>query len=112
MCQLKDLNGQKIVFCYQNCSDLLQQKKCYSDWEQLLKFEAECREFEIFLRSLEQIYSNSERSKPFLVTECFFNLFLQIGKIYWDLETFRKSLKMVLNFQGHLISLGMCTLQT
>ena len=50
------------------------------------------------------IYSNRERSEQFLVTECFFNLFLeisqisknrtiiiQIGKNYWDLEICRKS---------------------
>ena len=50
------------------------------------------------------IFSNSERSEQFLVTECFFNLFLeasqisknrtiiiQIGKKYWDLEICRKS---------------------
>ena len=50
------------------------------------------------------IYSNSERSEQFLVTECFFNLLLkvsqiyyirairiEIGKNYWDLETCRKS---------------------
>ena len=49
------------------------------------------------------IYSNSERSEQFLVTECFFNLFLevshiyeirtiriQIGKNYWDLETHKE----------------------
>ena len=42
-----------MVFCYQNCSDLLL-KKSYSDLEKLLKFEAEGREFEIHLRSLEQ----------------------------------------------------------
>ena len=29
-------------------------KKCSSDWEKLLKFEAEGREFAKFLRSLEQ----------------------------------------------------------
>ena len=29
-------------------------KNCYSDLEKLLKFEDECREFENFLRSLEQ----------------------------------------------------------
>ena len=29
-------------------------KKCSSDWEKLLKFEAEGREFSKFLRSLEQ----------------------------------------------------------
>ena len=34
-----------MVFCYQNCS---------SDWEKLLKFEAEGWEFAKFLRSLEQ----------------------------------------------------------
>ena len=48
-------------------------KNCSSDREKLLKFEAEGREFEIFLRSLEQFIqiSNSEWSKQFLVTECF-----------------------------------------
>ena len=34
-----------MVFCYQNCSDLLWKKKCSSDWEKLLKFEAEGWEF-------------------------------------------------------------------
>ena len=34
-----------MVFCYQNCSDLLWEKNCSSDWEKLLKFEAEGREF-------------------------------------------------------------------
>ena len=44
-----------MVFCYQNCSDLLTvRKKCSSDREKLLKFEAEGREFAKFLRSLEQ----------------------------------------------------------
>ena len=57
-------------------------KNCSSDREKLLKFEAEGREFANFLRS---IYSNSERSEQCLVTECFFNLFLE------DLETCRKS---------------------
>ena len=59
-----------------------------------------CKKFEITWT----IYSNSERSEQFLVTECFFNLFLeisqisknrairiQIGKNYWDLGTCRKS---------------------
>ena len=51
----------EMIFCYQNCS---------SDREKLLKFEAEGREF-----------SNSERSEQFLVTECFFNLFLEVPQI-------------------------------
>ena len=43
-----------LVFCYQNCSDLLWEKNCSSDREILLKFKAEGREFAKFLRSLEQ----------------------------------------------------------
>ena len=76
-------------------------KNCSSDREKLLKFEAEGREFANILRSLEQFIQNSERLDQFLVTECFFNLFLevshigtiriQIGKKYWDLQTRRKS---------------------
>ena len=59
-------------------------KNCCSDWEKNLKFEAEGREFEKFLRSLcssRTIYSKSERSEQFLVTECFFNLFLRVSPI-------------------------------
>ena len=40
-------------------------KNCSSDQEKLLKFEAE----------------GSERSEQFLVTECFFNLFLEVSQI-------------------------------
>ena len=43
-----------IVFCYQNCSDLLWEENCSSDREKLFKFEAEGREFAKILRSLEQ----------------------------------------------------------
>ena len=65
---------KKPVFFYQNCSDLLREISSYRAY--LLKFEAEGREFAKFLRT---IYSNSERSEQFLVTECFFNLFLEIN---------------------------------
>ena len=44
----------EIVFCYQDCSDLLWEKKCSSDWEKHLKFKAEGREFAKFSRLLEQ----------------------------------------------------------
>ena len=50
------------------------------------------------------IYSNNERSEQFLVTECFFNLFLEVAQIsknrtiiiqirknYWDSEICKKS---------------------
>ena len=58
------------------------EKNCSSDREKLLKFEAEGPEFAKILRSLEQfIYSNSERSEQFLLTECFFNLFLEVSHI-------------------------------
>ena len=43
--QVKIEEKSVMVFCYQNC---------FGDREKLLKFEAEGREFEIFLRSLEQ----------------------------------------------------------
>ena len=41
-----------MVFCFQNRSDPLREKK-NSDLEELLKFEAEGREFAKILRSLE-----------------------------------------------------------
>ena len=44
-----------MVFCYQNCSDQLWEKKISSDWEKLLIFEAEGQEFAKFMRSLEQV---------------------------------------------------------
>ena len=44
----------KMVFGYQNSSDILWEKKCSSDREKLLKFEAEGREFANFFRPLEQ----------------------------------------------------------
>ena len=43
----------KMVFCYQNCSDLMWEKNCSSDREKLLKFEAEGQEFVKILRSPE-----------------------------------------------------------
>ena len=46
-------------------------KNCSSDREKL------CKIFEI----TGIIYSNSERSEQFLVTECFFNLFLEVSQI-------------------------------
>ena len=56
-------------------------KNCSSDREKIMKIEAEGREFSKILRSLEQIYSNSERSEQFLAPECFFNLFSEVSHI-------------------------------
>ena len=69
-----------MVFCCQNCSDLL--------WEMIVllfekTFEIQgwrpkiCKNFEI----ARTIYSNSESSEKILVTECFFNLFLEVSQI-------------------------------
>ena len=52
-CQVSKGGKQNLVFCYQNCSDLLL-KKNSSDREKLLKFEAEGQEFAKILRSIEQ----------------------------------------------------------
>ena len=41
-----------MVFCYQNCSDLLCEKNVQVIEEKLVKFEAEGREFAKFFRSL------------------------------------------------------------
>jgi hypothetical protein len=46
--------NKQMVFCYQNCSDLLWEKIVLVIEKKLLKFEAEGREFAKFLRSLEQ----------------------------------------------------------
>ena len=64
-----------MVFCYQNCSDILWET---SDREKLLKSKAEGREFAKITRT---IFSKSERSEHFLVTKCFFNLFLEVSHI-------------------------------
>ena len=34
-----------MVFCFENCTDPTVWKNCSGDWEKLLKFEAEGREF-------------------------------------------------------------------
>ena len=69
-----------MLFCYQNCSDLL--------WEKIVlviqkTFEIRgwrpriCKNFEI----TRTIYSNSLRAEQFLATECFFNLVLEFSQI-------------------------------
>ena len=58
---------ERMVFCYQNCSDLLWEKN-------ILVIEKN------FWNS-RTIYSNCESSQQFLLTECFFNLFLKVSHI-------------------------------
>ena len=56
-------------------------KNCSSDWEKKIEIRGWrariCKSFEI----TRTFCSNSERSEQFLVTECFFNLFLKVSQI-------------------------------
>ena len=65
-----------MVFCYQNCSDLLWEKNS-SDRENLLKFEAEGREFAKILRSLEQFI---QTVKGFLISNSLERLDFKLKK--------------------------------
>ena len=56
-------------------------ENCSSDREKLLKLKIEGQEFANILRSLEQCVQTVKRSDQFLVTECFFNLFLEVYHI-------------------------------
>ena len=50
---------------------------CSSDREKILKFEAEGPDLQSF-QIIRPISSNSERLEQFLVTDYFFNLFLEV----------------------------------
>ena len=52
----------------------------------------ECKHFEI----TRTICSNCERSEQFLVTECFFNLFLKVSHIYNKLEQLEFKLEKII----------------
>ena len=79
---VKKLNKkEKMLLCFQNCSDLVWEKLFYlviekMFWNSRLKAEY-LQNFEI----TKTICSNSESSKQFLVSECFFNLFLEVSQI-------------------------------
>ena len=69
---------EDMVFCYQNCSDLLWEKivlvrKTFKirGWRPRI-----CKIFQI----IRTIYSNRDSSEQLLVAECFFNLFLEVSK--------------------------------
>ena len=76
-----------MVFCFEICSDLL--------WEKL--FVSFFRNFEVSWT----IYSSSEKSEQFLVTECFFvskrleQLEFKLEKNYRDLEHAGKNRKLL-----------------
>ena len=62
------LRSAEMVFCFQNCSDPLWEKK-------ILVIEKN------FLKLLEQFIQTVKDQNNFLVTECFFNLFLEVSHI-------------------------------
>ena len=77
-CCLWFWNLKKCLFCEKANGILLPKlfrptvrRNCSSDGEKI------CKNFEI----TRTICSNSERSEQFLVTECFFNLFLEVSQI-------------------------------
>ena len=68
-------------------------KKCSSDREKLLKFEAECREFRFFFDISRTIYCDGERSEQFLKQNAFLTYSSRIEvleKKYWDAGKVRK----------------------
>ena len=67
-----------MVFCYQNCSDLLTESIVLVIEKNLLKFEAEGQEFAKILRSLEQFFltvgqNNFGNKIPFLWVPYFYD---------------------------------------
>ena len=85
----KNLNLNEYMFQIPNYTYLIKFEKC-SSWYFVTKIVQRktflirgwrpriCKIFEI----TRTIYSNSERLEQFLVTECFFNLFLEVSQIW------------------------------
>ena len=72
-----------FVFCFQKIYDLLCEKKyIYRDRKKLLKFEAEGQIFGKNFEITRTIYSNSERSKTFLVKLVFSKKATKIDEIF------------------------------
>ena len=71
----------EMVFCYQNCSDLLLEKIVLVIEKKIFNSRLKAENLQNF-EITRIIYSNSERSGQFLVTGCFFNLFLKVSHIH------------------------------
>ena len=56
-------------------------KNCSFDWEKLLKFETEDREFAKHLRSIEQFIQTLQVRTIFGKKKCFFNFFLKVSHL-------------------------------
>ena len=70
----------RLVFCFQNWSYLLWQKKCFSDREKLWNSSLKADNLQFF-EITRTIYSNCKRSEQILAAECFFKLFLEVSHI-------------------------------
>ena len=69
-----------MVFCFQNCSDLLR-KNCSSDREKLLKFKAEGQEFAKFQRSLKKFIQTVIGQRNFQNRMLFLGIQTSAGKV-------------------------------
>ena len=69
-----------MVFCYQNCSDLLWEKIVLALDKTFWSSRLKAKNLQIF-EITRTIYSNCERSEQILVTKCFFNLLLEISQV-------------------------------
>ena len=70
-----------------------------------------CQEFFKIFEITKTIYSNSERSEQFLVTECFFNLFLEVphNKSSNKSEQLGFKLEKILGFRNMQEKLEKCS---
>ena len=88
-----------MVFCYQNCSNLLWDWIVLVSEKKGLKFEAEGQDLAKFLRSLEQFIQTVKGQNNFWYPNAVLTsqiqeiraIVIQIGKKYLDLEICRKS---------------------
>ena len=88
---------KKMLFCFQNCPDVFWKKKSI-DQEKNLKFEAEGWEFAKILRSIEQIIRTEKCQYNFWKIskiQYIIAISIQMEKNNWDLEAYRKSLKIL-----------------
>ena len=79
---------KKMLFCFQNCSDVFWKKKSI-DQEKKLKFEAEG--WEQIVRTEKCQYNFWKISK----IQYIIAISIQMEKNNWDLEAYRKSLKIL-----------------
>ena len=75
--QFRPLCNKILLWIWQHCPPISKlfwpfvRQNCSSDWERLLKFEAEGREFAKFVEITRTIYSNFERHQKFLKQNVF-----------------------------------------